>query len=72
MKTAVKVPGKTDAPTLSEESRFPKLAEISAGKDLPFFSRAEVAKHNTAEEPYMIIPQPCLQPEAPAGQPPRR
>ena len=54
-KTAVKVPGKTDAPTLSEESRFPKLAEISAGKDLPFFSRAEVAKHNTAEEPYMII-----------------
>mmetsp|Transcript_42978 Transcript_42978/g.102420 ORF Transcript_42978/g.102420 Transcript_42978/m.102420 type:complete len:668 (+) Transcript_42978:95-2098(+) len=55
VKTAVKVPGKTDAPTLSEESRFPKLAEISAGKDLPFFSRAEVAKHNTAEEPYMII-----------------
>ncbi|CAE7235104.1 Cyt-b5 [Symbiodinium sp. CCMP2592] len=55
VKTAVKVPGKTDAPTLSEESRFPKLAEISAGKDLPFFSRAEVAKHNTADEPYMII-----------------
>jgi len=54
-KTAMKVPGKTDAPTLSEESRFPKLAEVSAGKDLPFFSRAEVAKHNTAEEPYMII-----------------
>ncbi|CAE7826660.1 Cyt-b5 [Symbiodinium necroappetens] len=55
VKTAVKVPGKTDAPTLSEESRFPKLAEISAGKELPFFSRAEVAKHDTAEEPYMII-----------------
>ena len=46
----MKVPGKTDAPTLSEESRFPKLAEISAGKDLLFFSRAEVAKHHTAEE----------------------
>lgn len=29
--------------------------EITAGKELPFFSRAEVAKHNTAEEPYMII-----------------
>lgn len=54
-KTAVKVPGKTDAPTLSEESRFPKLAEISAGKELPFFTRAEVAKHTTADEPYMII-----------------
>ena len=54
-KTSVKVPGKTDAPTLSEESRFPKLAEISAGKELPFFTRAEVAKHTTAEEPYMII-----------------
>ena len=54
-KTSVKVPGKTDAPTLSEESRFPKLAEIFAGKELPFFTRAEVAKHTTAEEPYMII-----------------
>ena len=54
-KTAVKVPGKTDAPTLSEEARFPKLAEISAGKELPFFTRAEVAKHTTADEPYMII-----------------
>ncbi|CAJ1376297.1 unnamed protein product [Effrenium voratum] len=54
VKTAVNVPGKTDVPTLSEEARFPKLAEISAGKELPFFSRAEVAKH-TSEEPYMII-----------------
>ncbi|CAJ1411215.1 unnamed protein product [Effrenium voratum] len=54
-KTSVKVPGKTDAPTLSEESRFPKLAEISAGKELPFFTRAEVAKHTSSEEPYMII-----------------
>lgn len=39
---AQKVPGTTDAPTLGEE-------------ELPFFSRAEVAKHNSAEEPYMII-----------------
>ncbi|CAL1138934.1 unnamed protein product [Cladocopium goreaui] len=52
---AQKVPGTTDAPTLGEEARFPKLKEISAGKELPFFSRAEVAKHNSAEEPYMII-----------------
>ena len=52
---AQKVPGKADVPTLGEEARFPKLAEISAGRDLPFFSRAEVAKHNSAEEPYMII-----------------
>jgi len=26
------------------------LEEITAGKDLPFFSRAEVAKHNSAED----------------------
>eukprot|EP00913_Durusdinium_trenchii_P021961 g20634.t1 len=56
-----KVPGTAkEAPTEGEEARFPKLKEsgrreITAGKELPFFSRAEVAKHNTAEEPYMII-----------------
>ncbi|CAK9056096.1 Cytochrome b2 [Durusdinium trenchii] len=65
---AQKVPGTAkEAPTEGEEARFPKLkergsrarplrkSEITAGKELPFFSRAEVAKHNTAEEPYMII-----------------
>ncbi|CAK9056151.1 Cytochrome b2 [Durusdinium trenchii] len=53
---AQKVPGTAkEAPTEGEEARFPKLKEITAGKELPFFSRAEVAKHNTAEEPYMII-----------------
>ncbi|CAL1160517.1 unnamed protein product [Cladocopium goreaui] len=51
-----KVPGTaTSKEPLGEETRFPKLKEITAGKDLPFFSRAEVAKHNSAEEPYMII-----------------
>lgn len=54
-KQATAVPGKSDVPTLSEESRFPKLAEITAGKELPFFTRAEVAKHTGPEEPYMII-----------------
>ena len=52
---AQKVPGK-DVPTLGEELRFPKLAEISAGRELPFFTRAEVAQRsNTQEELYMII-----------------
>ena len=58
-----RAPGK-DVPTLGEESRFPKLLEISAGRDLPFFSRAEVAKHNAAAEPYITLhdnPQSCLQ-----------
>lgn len=54
-KQATAVPGKSDVPTLSEESRFPKLAEITAGKELPFFTRAEVAKHTGPEDPYMII-----------------
>lgn len=54
-KQATAVPGKSDVPTLSEESRFPKLAEITAGKELPLFTRAEVAKHTGPEEPYMII-----------------
>jgi len=38
----------------SEESRFPKLVGIAA-QDLPVFTRAEVAKHTTADEPWMII-----------------
>eukprot|EP00438_Fugacium_kawagutii_P000235 Skav212280 [mRNA] locus=scaffold732:336097:359067:- [translate_table: standard] len=34
--------------------RHPGL-EITAGKELPFFSRAEVAKHNTAEESWLTM-----------------
>ncbi|CAJ1391976.1 unnamed protein product [Effrenium voratum] len=53
-KAATKVPGTAEVPKVSEAARFPKLKDISAGKELPFYSRAEVAKH-TAAEPWMII-----------------
>eukprot|EP00439_Symbiodinium_sp_Y106_P050361 s554_g6.t1 len=43
-----RAPGK-DVPTLGEESRFPKLLEISAGRDLPFFSRAEAGTDVTKD-----------------------
>eukprot|EP00930_Biecheleria_cincta_P017978 TRINITY_DN14145_c0_g1_i1.p1 TRINITY_DN14145_c0_g1~~TRINITY_DN14145_c0_g1_i1.p1 ORF type:complete len:714 (+),score=146.09 TRINITY_DN14145_c0_g1_i1:670-2811(+) len=58
---ASKVPDTTAGPKLSEEARFPRLQEFSAGKDLPFFTRAEVAKHSgpvggsAGTEPYMIL-----------------
>lgn len=52
---AAKVPGTANVPKVSEAARFPKLADITAGKELPFFSRAEVAKKTGPEEPYMII-----------------
>eukprot|EP00445_Apocalathium_hangoei_P014699 CAMPEP_0203868110 /NCGR_PEP_ID=MMETSP0359-20131031/16919_1 /ASSEMBLY_ACC=CAM_ASM_000338 /TAXON_ID=268821 /ORGANISM="Scrippsiella Hangoei, Strain SHTV-5" /LENGTH=704 /DNA_ID=CAMNT_0050786473 /DNA_START=52 /DNA_END=2166 /DNA_ORIENTATION=- len=46
---------------LSEEARFPRLAAISAGKQLPLFTRAEVAKHKgpsggpPGSEPWIIL-----------------
>lgn len=52
---AAKVPGTADVPKVSEAARFPKLADITAGKEFPFFSRAEVAKKTGPEEPLMII-----------------
>jgi len=46
----------------SEEARYPKLAELAEKRgELPFFSRAEVAKHSgpaggpAGTEPYMIL-----------------
>lgn len=45
----------------AEEARFPRLTEVVAGKTLPFFTRAEVAKHKgppggpSGMEPYMIL-----------------
>jgi len=39
----------------SEEARFPKLKGISSSRELPFFTRAEVAKHKAGAEPYMIL-----------------
>jgi len=44
-----------------EEERFPKLKDVKVSKDLPFFTRAEVAKHKgpvggaPGTEPYMIL-----------------
>lgn len=35
--------------------RLLRWQEITAGKELPFFSRAEVAKHNTAEESWLTM-----------------
>ncbi|CAK9045542.1 unnamed protein product [Durusdinium trenchii] len=52
---AAKVPGTADMPKVSEAARFPKLKDITAGKEFPFFSRAEVAKKTGPEEPFMII-----------------
>lgn len=52
---AAKVPGTADVPKVSEAARFPKFADITAGKEFPFFSRAEVAKKTGPEEPLMII-----------------
>lgn len=58
---ASKVPGTAEGPKLSEEDRFTRLREVSAGKDLPFFTRAEVAKHAgpvggpAGTEPLMIL-----------------
>eukprot|EP00913_Durusdinium_trenchii_P035631 g33343.t1 len=49
------VPGTADMPKVSEAARFPKLKDITAGKEFPFFSRAEVAKKTGPEEPFMII-----------------
>jgi len=50
-----------EASKSGEDARFPKLADVRAGKALPFFTRAEVAKHKgpaggpAGTEPYMII-----------------
>jgi cytochrome b561/cytochrome b involved in lipid metabolism len=46
---------------LSEEVRFPRLKELTAPKDLPSFTRAEVARHNgrpggpAGTEPWVIL-----------------
>mmetsp|Transcript_88066 Transcript_88066/g.221648 ORF Transcript_88066/g.221648 Transcript_88066/m.221648 type:complete len:722 (-) Transcript_88066:212-2377(-) len=50
-----------EASKLSEEARFPRLKDITEGKELPFFTRAEVAKHKGSPDghpgmaPYMIL-----------------
>mmetsp|Transcript_107226 Transcript_107226/g.284311 ORF Transcript_107226/g.284311 Transcript_107226/m.284311 type:complete len:717 (-) Transcript_107226:113-2263(-) len=52
---------KHGASQLAEEVRFPRLKEIAASKQLPLFTRAEVAKHKgppggpPGTEPYMIL-----------------
>jgi len=52
---------KAEVSKLSEEDRFPRLKELSAGKQLQFFTRAEVAKHKgpvggpPGTEPYIIL-----------------
>eukprot|EP00928_Gymnodinium_smaydae_P010104 TRINITY_DN1379_c0_g1_i5.p1 TRINITY_DN1379_c0_g1~~TRINITY_DN1379_c0_g1_i5.p1 ORF type:complete len:710 (+),score=135.25 TRINITY_DN1379_c0_g1_i5:63-2192(+) len=60
-KAAKALPAGAPSAKLSEQARFPRLQEVKADADLPFFTRAEVAKHNAAPggppgtEPYMII-----------------
>mmetsp|Transcript_43449 Transcript_43449/g.109109 ORF Transcript_43449/g.109109 Transcript_43449/m.109109 type:complete len:724 (-) Transcript_43449:351-2522(-) len=55
------VPAAAEASKLSEEARFPRLQQIVAGKELQFFTRAEVAKHKgppggpPGTEPYIIL-----------------
>mmetsp|Transcript_13636 Transcript_13636/g.27750 ORF Transcript_13636/g.27750 Transcript_13636/m.27750 type:complete len:709 (+) Transcript_13636:48-2174(+) len=50
-----------EATSAGEEERFPKLKDVKISKELPFFTRAEVAKHKgpaggpAGTEPYMIL-----------------
>eukprot|EP00931_Biecheleriopsis_adriatica_P001294 TRINITY_DN1015_c0_g2_i1.p1 TRINITY_DN1015_c0_g2~~TRINITY_DN1015_c0_g2_i1.p1 ORF type:complete len:735 (-),score=150.99 TRINITY_DN1015_c0_g2_i1:306-2408(-) len=58
---AAKVPAAVQGAKLSEDARFPRLQEVSSGKELPFFTRAEVAKHKgpadgpPGTEPFIIV-----------------
>eukprot|EP00428_Durinskia_dybowskii_P014997 CAMPEP_0170220062 /NCGR_PEP_ID=MMETSP0116_2-20130129/9720_1 /TAXON_ID=400756 /ORGANISM="Durinskia baltica, Strain CSIRO CS-38" /LENGTH=618 /DNA_ID=CAMNT_0010470743 /DNA_START=75 /DNA_END=1928 /DNA_ORIENTATION=+ len=55
MKAAGAAPKAAEGGAGSEEARFPKLKGITGGRELPFFTRAEVAKHGAGAEPYMIL-----------------